>query len=73
MGNTKNILSTPQLPNESRIAKAKEKLRQTLSYEKLKTKAKYKHLTKEQYNLLINNIEKFTFLALEVYFSLNTE
>ena len=70
---TNKKLSTPQLPSKSRIAKAKEKLRDTLSYEKLKAKAKYKHLTKEQYNLLINNLEKFTFLILEVYFSQRTE
>ena len=56
-----------------RVQKAKEKLREILSYEKLKTKAKYRDLTKEQCFVLINNLEKISFLILETYFSGNDE
>ena len=56
-----------------RVQKAKEKLREILSYEKLKNKAKYRDLTKEQYFVLINNLEKISFLILETYFSGNDE
>jgi len=73
MKTKKNNLSTPQLPNESRIAKAKEKLRDALSFDNLKAKEKYKHLTRDEHKLLVNNIEKFTFLVLEVYFSQNKD
>jgi len=56
-----------------RIEAAKKKLRKELSYENLKKKEKYKNLTQPEYDQLIDNIEKMTFLILDVYFEENPD
>ena len=67
-----NFSTVSKFPKH-RVQKAKEKLRKILSYENLKRKTKYRNLTKEQYFVLINNLEKISFLILETYFSGNNE
>lgn len=52
---------------KDKIYQAKQKLRETLSFEKLKEMPKYRNLTKDNYGTLIDNIEVLTFLILESY------
>jgi len=73
MKSTNKNISTTIKFTKDRIQLAKEKLREVLSYENLKTKTKYRNLTKEQYFVLINNLEKISFLIVETYFRGNNE
>lgn len=73
MKSTNKNISTATKFTKDRIQLAKEKLREVLSYENLKTKVKYKNLTKEEYFVLINNLEIISFLILETYFRGNNE
>ena len=50
-----------------RMEEAKEKLREKLSYERLIKLPRYRNLTREQYFVLIKNIESICLIMLEAY------
>lgn len=50
-----------------RIEKAKQKLREELSFENLKQLPQYRNLSKEDYNLLVTSIEAICLVLLESY------
>ena len=52
---------------------ARQKLKAKMSFEYFKSKDKFKSITKEEQEELFENIERFTFLILDVYFEENPD
>lgn len=59
--------------SQDKIAEAKKKLRQVLSFQELKRILKKKDLTRSQYKHYFNNIERFVFMILEAFIHRNKE
>ena len=54
-------------PNKNKLQEASKKLREKLSFEKIRKIPKYRNFNKAQYLVLINNIERLAILLLESY------
>lgn len=58
--------------SKHRIEQAKERLRNKLTFDYIRSIPKYKGLTKDQYEKLIENIESISLLLLETVIKSNT-